>query len=102
MRGTWTKLIVALARRSFLQLSAGAALMAAPRRKACAETARPLADRLADYADAIGFADLDAATIERVKSHLIDTLGCGIAALDEPRCASAAMPHLPQRAARRP
>src|SRR6201995_625933 len=79
-----TKFIMALARRSFLQLSAGAALMAAPARNAWAETARPLADRLADYADAIGFADLDAATVERVKSHLIDTLGCGIAALDEP------------------
>ena len=73
-----------LARRRFLQLSAGAALLAAPGRSAWAETTRPLAERLADYADAIGFADLDAATVERVKSHLIDTLGCGIAALDEP------------------
>ncbi len=73
-----------LARRGFLQLSAGGALLAASGRGARAETARPLADRLADYADRIGFADLDAATVERVKSHLIDTLGCGIAALDEP------------------
>ena len=73
-----------LARRRFLQFSAGAALLAAPGRNAWAETARPLADRLADYADRISFADLDAATVERVKSHLIDTLGCGIAALDEP------------------
>src|SRR5262249_22715755 len=27
--------------------------------------------------------DLDSATVERVKSHVIDTLGCGIAAFDE-------------------
>src|SRR6476646_3853626 len=72
-----------LARRKFLHLT-GAALLAAPVRSAWADTARPLADRLADYADRISFADLDATTVERVKSHLIDTLGCGIAALDEP------------------
>src|SRR5215469_14175598 len=71
-----------LARRKFLHLT-GAALLAAPVRSASAESTRPLADRLADYADRIGFADLDAATVERVKSHLIDTLGCGIAAFDE-------------------
>src|SRR5438445_270177 len=45
--------------------------------------ARPLADRLAAYADGLGYDDLDAATIERVKSHFIDTIGCGIAAFDE-------------------
>lgn len=72
-----------LARRKFLHLT-GAALLAASVRSAWADTARPLADRLADYADRISFADLDATTVERVKSHLIDTLGCGIAALDEP------------------
>src|SRR5712691_3411440 len=45
--------------------------------------ARPLADRLAVYADELRYDDLDAATIEAVKVHLIDTLGCGIAAFDE-------------------
>jgi 2-methylcitrate dehydratase len=56
----------------------------APRAAAAAETpAHPLAERLAVYADALRYADLDAATIEAVKSHLIDTLGCGIAAFDE-------------------
>src|SRR5438094_4111410 len=45
--------------------------------------ARPLADRLAAYADGLRHDDLDAATIERVKSHFIDTIGCGIAAFDE-------------------
>ena len=44
---------------------------------------RPLAERLAAYADGLRYGDLDAATIERVKSHVIDTIGCGIAAFDE-------------------
>src|SRR5713101_7844821 len=34
--------------------------------------ARPLADRLAAYADGLRYDDLDAATLERVKSHFID------------------------------
>jgi len=42
-----------------------------------------LADRLAAYADGLRYEDLDPATIEQVKSHLIDTIGCGIAAFDE-------------------
>src|ERR1700682_3912443 len=45
--------------------------------------AHPLAERLAAYADELRYSDIDAATIEAVKSHLIDTLGCGIAAFDE-------------------
>jgi 2-methylcitrate dehydratase len=44
---------------------------------------RPLAERLAAYAHALRYDDLDAATIERVKSHVIDTIGCGLAAFDE-------------------
>jgi len=47
------------------------------------EPARPLAERLAAYADRLRYDDIDAATIEQVKSHVIDTLGCGIAAFDE-------------------
>ena len=43
-----------------------------------------LAERLAAYADRLRYEDIDAATVERVKSHLIDALGCGIAAFDEP------------------
>jgi 2-methylcitrate dehydratase len=73
-----------LVRRKFLHLATGAALLAASGRRARAQAARPLADRLADYTDRISFSDLDAVTIERVKSHVIDTLGCGIGALDEP------------------
>src|SRR5262249_52825943 len=45
--------------------------------------ARPLADRLADYADRLRYEDLDDATIERVKTHPIDTIGCGIGARGE-------------------
>ncbi len=59
-------------------------LRGAPAQSAGAQVARPLAERLADYADRLRFDDLDAATIERVKAHVIDTLGCGLAALDEP------------------
>ena len=44
---------------------------------------RPLGDRLATYAHGLRYEDLDAATIERVKTHVIDTIGCGIGALDE-------------------
>src|SRR5258708_13024896 len=42
--------------------------------------ASPLADRLAAYADGLRHDDLDAATIQRGKTHFIDTIGCGIAA----------------------
>jgi len=52
-------------------------------RNARAAETRPLAEKLAAYAAALRYEDLDPATIERVKSHLIDTLGCGIAAFDE-------------------
>ncbi len=57
-----------------------------PRARAAAASQssdRPLADRLAAYADSLRYDDLDGATVERVKSHVIDTLGCGIAAFDE-------------------
>ncbi len=47
------------------------------------EEATFLADRLAAYAHGLRYEDIDAKTIERVKTHLIDTLGCGIAAFDE-------------------
>src|SRR5207237_3416292 len=49
--------------------------------KAAAEV--PLASRLAAYTDSIRSADLDAATIERAKLHLLDSLGCGLAAFRE-------------------
>src|SRR5258708_39728139 len=52
-------------------------------RNARAAETRPLAERLAAYAAALRYEDLDAATIELVKPHVIDTLGCGIAPFDE-------------------
>src|ERR1700682_2939804 len=45
--------------------------------------ARPLAERLAAHSDALRYEDLDAATIEALTIHFIDTIGCGIAAFDE-------------------
>jgi 2-methylcitrate dehydratase len=45
--------------------------------------AHPLADRLAGYADALRYDDLDATTVERIKTHVIDTIGCGLGAFDE-------------------
>src|SRR5215475_8871667 len=70
-----------LARRKFLSLSAAAVALPAVHRAAWAQT--PLAERLAAYADRLRFEDIDAATIEQVRSFVIDTLGCGIAAFDE-------------------
>ena len=72
-----------LARRKVLALAAGAAVMPAPF-IARAEPIRPLAERLAEYADTLSFQDLDAATVERVKSHIVDSFACAIAAFDEP------------------
>ncbi|KVE24534.1 2-methylcitrate dehydratase [Burkholderia singularis] len=44
----------------------------------------PIADRLADYAWTLTYRDLDPATIEAAKAHLIDAIGCAISAFDEP------------------
>jgi 2-methylcitrate dehydratase len=43
----------------------------------------PLAARLADYIDSARVADLDGPTLERAKVHLLDSLGCGLAAFQE-------------------
>ena len=82
-----------LPRRAFLHLAAGAAALPAafgiaypqsrPTGQASEPPVRPLAERLAAYADGLRYDDLDAATIERVKTHVIDTIGCGIGAFDE-------------------
>ena len=79
-------------RRQFLHLAAGTASLPLFSQVTRAQTVREqpneqqdgsLAERLALYVDSLRYDDLDAATIEQVKSHLIDTLGCGIAAFDE-------------------
>jgi 2-methylcitrate dehydratase len=79
-----------LARRAFLHLTAGAAALPAAPRIAYSQghpaekpSVRPLAERLAAYADGLRYDDIDAATVERVKTHVIDTIGCGIGAFDE-------------------
>jgi 2-methylcitrate dehydratase len=81
-----------LARRAVLRLAASAAALPAASKIAGAQdrpkqpsqpSIRPLAERLAGYADRLRYEDIDAATVERVKTHLIDTIGCGIGAFDE-------------------
>ena len=94
-----------LTRRAILRLGAGASvlpLMANPLGSqsamagdVSAASATPLARRLADYALGLRYEDLDSATIERVKIHLIDSLGCGVGALNEPAvriCREIALP----------
>ena len=71
-----------ISRRGIVAGIAALGLHGLARTARAAET-RPLAERLAAYAAALGYEDLDAATIERVKSHVIDLLGCAIAAFDE-------------------
>src|ERR1700689_1715293 len=71
-----------ISRRSILGGIAALGVCGFARNARAAET-RALAENLAAYAAALRYEDLDAATIERVKSHVIDTLGCGIAAFDE-------------------
>lgn len=72
-------------RRQFLQLAAGAAVgpIASQIARAEGNAVAPLAERLAAYAHGLRYDDLDDATIERVKAHLIDSIGCGLAAFDE-------------------
>jgi len=93
-----------LTRRAALRLAAGAGalpLATALARSQGVEAAQlsagapPLAHRLAGYALGLRYQDLDPATVERVRVHLIDSLGCGIGALDEPAvriCREMALP----------
>ena len=84
-----------LTRRAVLRMGAGASVLplttAYPLRSQSAKAAdvsaagaTPLARRLADYALGLRYEDLDPVTIERVKIHMIDSLGCGVGALNEP------------------
>ena len=82
-----------LPRRTFLHLTAGAAALPFTTRLVGAQSPHPppgsaarelpLAKRLADYAHGLRYEDFDEATIERVKTHVIDTIGCAIGALNE-------------------
>src|SRR5436853_1056582 len=79
-------------RRQFLHLGANAAALPMVSRAASAASQsapraetreRPLAERLATYASNLRYDDLDAPTLERVKTFVIDTIGCGIGAWEE-------------------
>src|SRR6266436_6453467 len=82
-----------LRRRNLLHLAASAVVLPIASGYAMAQNhqlpslseqrERPLADRLAAYAHGLRYDDLDPVTIERVKTHFIDTIGCAIGALDE-------------------
>jgi 2-methylcitrate dehydratase len=50
---------------------------------ALAQTRSSIAEQLAAYAASLTYNDLDDETIETVRTHLADALGCGVAALDE-------------------
>ena len=77
----------------FLYLAASAAALPAASRIAYSQShpagqlppaaIRPLAERLAAYVDGLRYEDIDAATVERVKTHVIDVIRCGIGAFDE-------------------
>jgi 2-methylcitrate dehydratase len=75
------KMAHAISRRKVVAGTAALGLHGLTSRAGAAD--RLLADRLAAYANNLHYDDLDDATVERVKSHVIDTLGCGIAAFDE-------------------
>jgi 2-methylcitrate dehydratase len=62
---------------------AGAAALPVTFGAARADSKTPLAERLADYALALKFDMLDAATVEQVKSLIVDSMACAIAAFDE-------------------
>jgi 2-methylcitrate dehydratase len=81
-RGRRQALRLAAAAIAFPWVSRGARAQTSPKEPAPPET-QPLAERLAAYADTLTFDDIDAATLERVKAHVIDTMGCGMAAFDE-------------------
>ncbi len=78
---------MALPRRRFLRLAASAAAIplvpSIVRADDKAPSAPTLAQRLAAYAEALRYDALDAATIERAKVHVIDSIGCGLACFDE-------------------
>jgi 2-methylcitrate dehydratase len=85
--------VIKLTRRRLLHLAAGGVALPIASRIAMtqdnsspplsAPRERPLAQQLAAYAHALRYDDLDAATVERIKVHVIDTIGCGIGAFQE-------------------
>ena len=74
---------VLLAGLSSLAAAAPSLAQTAPAAVKSGPNETPLARRLANYGDSLRFADLDSATIERTRVHLLDSLGCGLAAFKE-------------------
>jgi 2-methylcitrate dehydratase len=72
-------------RRSLLAGMAAASLSSCARAEEPVQPASgtALADRLAAYAERLGWRDLDAATAEAAKVLVVDSFGCAIAAFDE-------------------
>src|ERR1700744_573167 len=70
-------------RRSFVSMlsTLAASGLGFPMTALRAEETKNIAERLADYTYSLTYDDLDPATIEAVKTHLADALGCGAAAL---------------------
>jgi 2-methylcitrate dehydratase len=72
-----------LARRGFLLVLSTVGLMRSGWLAAAASASHPLAERFAAYAAELRFDDIDPVTLEALKSHVIDTLGCALGAFDE-------------------
>jgi 2-methylcitrate dehydratase len=76
-----------LGRREFLLVLSAIGLMRSCCPVAAASASvlpvHPLAERFATYAANLRFDDIDPVTLEAVKSHVIDTLGCALGAFDE-------------------
>ncbi|WP_442793679.1 MmgE/PrpD family protein [Paraburkholderia sp. ZP32-5] len=72
-------------RRSFVSMlsTLAASGLGFPMTALRAEETKNIAERLADYTYSLTYDDLDPATIEAVKTHLADALGCGVAALKQ-------------------
>ncbi len=69
-------------RRTMLGAAAGSIAMPAWAQTAPAQPS--IAERMARYVAETDYGALDATTIETAKAHLIDAIGCGIAAFNEP------------------
>jgi 2-methylcitrate dehydratase len=80
---------MSIPRRRFLHLGTATAALPMIARARAAEkppqlaAGQSLAERLAAYASSLSYDDIDAATLERVKTFVIDTIGCGMGAWDE-------------------
>jgi 2-methylcitrate dehydratase len=81
--------MILIPRRSLLAgmaaagFSASARSVEGPQSSRPQASERPLADRLAAYAERLSYRDIGATTLEAVKVLVVDAFGCAIAAFDE-------------------